>query len=112
MKRPLLDETVWELPMQTPKMSSSEIAPNSLKGIVIGGTALLMLVFLLYFGRLIDLQLIKGAMYVNVANHNRLREFTLFAERGVIFDRKNEILVRNKPAFSLQINTLLCFDSA
>lgn len=70
----------------------------------------IFIVFAVFLARLVELQLIKGNYYLSVAEDNRIREFPIFAERGVVYDRNGEVLVRNIPAFSVQMNTGLCTD--
>ena len=71
-------------------------------------SAIVFLIGLIFLGRLIEIQLLKTDYYSEIANNNRLREFTEFAERGVVFDRNGELLVQNIPAFSVQLNTKIC----
>ncbi|HVU79782.1 MAG TPA: penicillin-binding transpeptidase domain-containing protein [Candidatus Paceibacterota bacterium] len=54
--------------------------------------ALLMLV---YTGRAIDLQFVNGAAYAKQAAENQLSEQLLFADRGIIADRKGRDLAYN-----------------
>lgn len=55
------------------------------------------------FLRVIQLQLVEGAEWRTVAEHNRLRAQPLVAERGIIFDRNLIPLVSNQPNFRLTI---------
>jgi penicillin-binding protein 2 len=53
--------------------------------------------------RLWDLQIVHGAEYRNRAANNRIREDSVAAPRGIIYDRNHEPLVVNAPNFSVQI---------
>ena len=72
---------------------------------------MLFFVFLMFFafvGRSYVLQIIKGQENLALSEDNRIRAFSIPAERGVIFDSKGKILVRNTPSFVLEMNTTLC----
>ncbi|MFZ5932657.1 MAG: penicillin-binding transpeptidase domain-containing protein [Patescibacteria group bacterium] len=56
----------------------------------------LLLGFLLLFGRLIELQIIKGGYFRNIAEGNRIRRVPIIAPRGKILARGGEVLVGNK----------------
>jgi len=58
---------------------------------------LVIFVFLLLWSRLFWLQIIKGAENRELAQNNRIKIIDLPAVRGVIYDRSEKILVRNKP---------------
>jgi penicillin-binding protein 2 len=65
----------------------------------------LLLIALVLFGvlafRLWFLQILSGDEYVASANHNRAREVTVKAPRGVIYDRNGQILVENRAGLSI-----------
>lgn len=69
---------------------------------------IVLLVVFIFVGRAVEIQLTNRQKYLGLAEKNRIREFSIFPARGVIYDRNNKVLVRNKPAFSIQINTLIC----
>ncbi len=54
-------------------------------------------------GRLIDLQIVKGAKNFFLAEGNRIREIVKPAPRGIILDRNNEPLVKNVVRYSLAL---------
>jgi penicillin-binding protein 2 len=56
----------------------------------------LILSFLVLFGRLTELQIIKGDYYRVLAEENRIRRVPIFAPRGKILARGGEVLVDNK----------------
>lgn len=60
-----------------------------LKGIVIVG-------FLIMIGRLLDLQIVRGAYFKSLAEDNRVRRIPIYAPRGSIYDRDGQILVESK----------------
>jgi penicillin-binding protein 2 len=53
--------------------------------------------------RLYDLQVLRGAHYRELAEQNRLLRLPVPAERGVIYDRNDVILVRNVPGFVVTV---------
>ncbi len=59
------------------------------------------LLFLL--GRLFQLQVLKHDTYVALADSNRLREISVPAPRGLVFDRNGTLLARNRPVYQLAI---------
>ncbi|MBI2444446.1 MAG: penicillin-binding protein 2 [Candidatus Magasanikbacteria bacterium] len=65
--------------------------------------AILALLLFLLIGRTIQLQLLRGGHYRQLAETNRLRLRSIPAERGIIFDRAGKALVENIPNFSLSI---------
>lgn len=54
-----------------------------------------VLIFLLYLGRVWNLQIQDGGLYFSKSENNRLRNSLIFAKRGVIYDRTNEKLAWN-----------------
>ncbi len=58
-------------------------------------------IFLIIWGRLLWLQVIKGNKYYNYANGNRIRRQLIPAERGVIYDRYLTPLVTNTAKYVL-----------
>ncbi len=68
--------------------------PISQRGIfMLGGTFLL--VALIFFGKLFSLQVIHGAEYRERSDNNRIDQGIIIAERGVIYDRRGEMLAWN-----------------
>lgn len=59
------------------------------------GLAGFIFVFLLW--EAFELQVLKGSEFASASSDNRLTETTLFADRGVIYDRNGEVLVFNEP---------------
>jgi penicillin-binding protein 2 len=85
---------------QAEKKRSSE--DDSFVGIRVG---ILLLVALSLFAalafRLWFLQILSGDQYVAIAANNRVREVTVEAPRGVIYDRNGQILVENRAGLSV-----------
>jgi penicillin-binding protein 2 len=51
--------------------------------------------------RLIDLQLVRGAQWRDLAENNRLRRLPLPGPRGWIYDRRGLVLAENLPSWEL-----------
>lgn len=66
------------------------------------------LVSLFFIARAYVMQVIQADKGVELSDQNRRRNLMLQPERGVIYDRNGEFIVRNKPAFSLDLSTGLC----
>lgn len=69
-------------------------------------------IFIVFFGRLIFLQVVEGQTFLDRSENNRLRNIPLFAERGVIYDRNNVEIAwnsegENEEAYSLRSYTTL-----
>src|SRR5215470_8083091 len=60
-------------------------------------------VFLLLVIGLWDLQLLRSKYYIDLAERNRIRSSPLVAPRGKILDRNGQILVDNRPSFTLVV---------
>ncbi|MFH1566165.1 MAG: penicillin-binding transpeptidase domain-containing protein [bacterium] len=66
--------------------------------------SLIIASFIFILSRLFLLQVVKGQYYKIVSDENRIRTQVLKAYRGVIKDRKGNILVQNSPAFNVKVN--------
>jgi penicillin-binding protein 2 len=68
--------------------------------LILGGLAafLLILVFRLWY-----LQVLEGGYYQEVATGNRIRVIPQEAPRGLVYDRRGELLAYNRPAFNIQL---------
>jgi penicillin-binding protein 2 len=58
--------------------------------------ALFLVISLIFFGRLFQLQVIHGAEYRERSDRNRIDEALIIAERGVLYDRQGELLAWNE----------------
>ena len=69
-------------------------------------------IFLIFVARLFYLQILNPE-YKRQAYKNAFYLRPIYPERGAIFDRNNEIIVYNEPAYDLQVTTneLLPFDT-
>lgn len=72
---------------------------------------LLFAALLVFVGRAYYLSVLNKDYYLSISQDNRIREVPVLPERGVIYDRVGNVLVRNKPAFSLVLDTKLCLAS-
>jgi penicillin-binding protein 2 len=74
---------------------------------------ILLLIVLVYVGRLFQLQVVDRT-YRLTASNNVLRYVTQYPARGLIYDRHGELLVYNEAAYDLMINPLqlAAFDTA
>ncbi len=67
-------------------------------------TALVTLVFSLLVMRLYYLQIVRGSHYSRLAEENRISLIRVRAPRGIIFDRHGNVLVTNRPSFSVSLD--------
>lgn len=75
----------------------------SLRIAVLGGVAVAL--FGILFFRLWNLQVLSGDKYLAEAKNNRTRSFKVIAPRGDILGREGKVLVDNRSALALQLNT-------
>jgi penicillin-binding protein 2 len=61
------------------------------------------LLFALLAGRLWLLQAIHGQHYRELSEQNRIRDFSVPAPRGVIYDRRGQPLISNRAAFTVSV---------
>lgn len=60
-----------------------------------------LIAFAILAGQLYNLQVLQGATYRELADANRFRLAQIPASRGVIYDRNDELLVRNRPVYNV-----------
>ena len=65
-------------------------------------------VLIVFVGRAVSIQAVNREKFLGLAEKNRMREFSILPGRGLIYDRNGEVIVRNKPKFSVELNTLDC----
>jgi len=53
--------------------------------------------------RLWQVQVLQGSYYLRLSEENRIREYTIPAPRGIIFDRRGRVLVTNRPSFTVAV---------
>jgi len=63
--------------------------------------ALTSIAFLLLIGRLFFLQVIQGHRFTYLSENNRIRLKKIPGTRGMVFDRKGQLLVDSRPSFDL-----------
>lgn len=64
---------------------------------------LVVLVFSMITLRFYYLQIIKGPYYRGLSENNRLDLVSIRAPRGIIFDRRQRVMVSNRPSFSVSL---------
>ncbi len=69
---------------------------------------LILVVGIIFILKAFNLQIILGEKYLSLSHANNTRYAQIQADRGVIYDRNGEVLTRNKPAFSIEMNTMYC----
>jgi penicillin-binding protein 2 len=68
-----------------------------------GVLVLVLSAFAVLITRLLYLQIVEGTEYRRLSEINSIRLQDIDAPRGLIFDRNNQMLVDNRPAFDLRI---------
>ncbi|MCK5633835.1 MAG: hypothetical protein KAI06_02055, partial [Anaerolineales bacterium] len=71
----------------------------------------ILVILLIFIGRLFSLQVIQGESYRLIADENRFDEVSIPAQRGVIYDRNGFQLVRNIPEYRVMVTPALLPDS-
>lgn len=66
-------------------------------------TLIIIGVFLLLIARMAWMQVLQGAQYKKIAEANRIRQITMAAPRGALYDRTGALLVGNRPSFAISI---------
>ncbi len=64
---------------------------------------LFAVIFLIIFSRAVYLQIVRGNYYAYLSENNRVRTQIIPAYRGIIYDRNNIPLVKNKSIFNLSL---------
>jgi penicillin-binding protein 2 len=62
---------------------------------------LVCVIFLFLFGRLLYLQVIDGERYTYLSENNRIRLKKVPGTRGMVFDRRGQLMVDSRPSFDL-----------
>ncbi len=65
-------------------------------GSMYGVAIVFLLVAGLYFSKIFDLQVIQGEEYKRIADNNSVNQAVMIAERGVVYDRKDELVAWNE----------------
>jgi penicillin-binding protein 2 len=58
-------------------------------------SGVIVLIFIIFIVRIVNLQLVNGEKYFSKSENNRLRNSLVFSKRGVIYDRNKTILAWN-----------------
>lgn len=66
-------------------------------------TIVVAVFLLIVISRLFYLQIIKGRFYHFFSTENSIKEIKFSAPRGMIFDRRGQLLVENRPSFNVVI---------
>ncbi|MHB1070680.1 MAG: hypothetical protein ACYC1W_12555, partial [Gemmatimonadaceae bacterium] len=77
--------------------------PNEMQRRARLAAALLFLAFVFLVGSFFRTQVLQHAQYVLQSEENRLREVPLPAPRGVIYDRRGQIIAENLPGYSVSL---------
>ena len=77
--------------------------PNEVQRRARLAAALLFLAFVFLVGSFFRTQVLQHAQYVLQSEENRLREVPLPAPRGVIYDRRGQIIAENLPGYSVSL---------
>jgi len=72
---------------------------------------IIIVILLIFIGRLFSLQIIQGESYSVTADENRFDNVSIPAQRGVIYDRNDFQLVRNIPEYRVMVTPALLPDS-
>jgi len=70
---------------------------------IVGLQIFALIAFVLFSARLWRLQVVRSEEYAVIADENRFRLASVPAPRGVIYDRKGRMLVRNVPSYTISI---------
>jgi len=76
------------------RMEGKRELPISARSIYTVGAVSLVLA-LIFFGKIYTLQITEGANFSSIAKNNSVDKTVIIAERGVVYDRKEEVLVWN-----------------
>lgn len=64
---------------------------------------LIIFICILFIGRLVQLQLIKGSTFLSVSEAQAIKQEVIDPFRGNIYDRNGELLVHNEPSFTVKL---------
>ena len=63
----------------------------------------IVITFVVMVARMFQLQVVQNAQYESLADQNRLLRIETPATRGIVYDRNDTILVRNRPSFEVAL---------
>ena len=61
--------------------------------------------------RMVYLQVVNGDQFRQYSEENRIKRVKIPAPRGMMFDRNNNLLIDNRPAFNVQITPQYLYES-
>ncbi len=79
---------------------------TNIKVVFITIQVVLVFVFLIFFGRLIQLQVLNYDKYTPISERNSIRQEVVNPARGLIIDRNGNLLVSNEPSFTITITPM------
>lgn len=85
--------------MYQPRTTGRDIGPAVMLIFRVG----ILGIFVLFVGRLFQLQVLRSAAWTERANENRYESFEQKPLRGIIYDKSGTILVRNRPSFEVAL---------
>ena len=88
-------------PLSTIKDASRESRVLSVRAV--SAAIIVAVLTVLLLGRLVHLQVFKHEHFTTLSENNRVKIVPIAPTRGLIFDRRGEILAQNLPAFSLEV---------
>ena len=77
--------------------------PNDVARRARNASGLLAILFFLLLSAFFRTQILQNSQYALQSEENRLREVPLPAPRGIIYDRKGEVIAENLPGYSVSI---------
>ncbi len=79
---------------------SHNTVTNLRKNVLVG---LFIVIFMILIGRLYYLQIVEGPSYKGIAEANRIRVVPIEAPRGIIYDRKGQIIADNASQYNINV---------
>ena len=89
------------VPLLTIKDASRESRLSSVRAV--NAAIIVAILTFVLVGRLVHLQVFKHQHFTTLSENNRVKIVPIAPTRGLIFDRRGEILAQNLPAFSLEV---------
>jgi penicillin-binding protein 2 len=100
-----LDEILLDV-SNLPSFNTGRLEGRRELPIRVRSVAIIGVIFLIiaagFFSRIYTLQVAEGAKYREISDNNRVNKTTIIAERGVVYDRNDELLIWNEHDFTNQ----------
>ena len=74
-----------------------------LRSRILAACVLVVVLFAVLLGRLVQLQVVEHGYFQTLSNDNRVKIVPVAPTRGLIFDRNGVVLAQNTPSFSLEV---------